>query len=62
MSRKQQTPMNDEPSGISMTDAALLGAATFGTLILVASMSVTAAALLGGAVLLFALYQLIVRP
>lgn len=62
MLRDQKTPIQDGEKGLSLFDASLLGVATFSTLILVATMSITAAALLGGGVLLFALYQLIIRP
>lgn len=57
-----KTPMNEEPNGISVSDAVLLGVGTLGTLLLVSTMSVTAAAILGGGVLLFSIYQLIIRP
>ncbi|MGY8972384.1 MAG: hypothetical protein ACKVGV_01960 [Sphingomonadales bacterium] len=62
MSRIRKTPSEGSRTGLTNLDAFLLGASVLAILLLVSSMSVDAAAFLGGLVLLFAVHRLIVGP
>ena len=63
MSRSHKTPTENDPSqSISTRDAVVLGGAVLAVLLLVSTMSIDAAALLGGMLLLYAVFKLVVGP